>query len=510
MGSVRPRTQYGPSAIDTNVMKTPRPVPALNKAKTRSMPLKARVQVVPHTGSRVKSPEPISAKEHLSHRNHYYSTNNPTSTEQRRPQPTRLRSVASYSSLQRNVPVTSLSPPTHAHAKPTMRMANATTRRSAQELQAKVSPTMRSAWIEPDVPASDTIKTQASPLLPSAKIPMPSSRPSNSAQSNIDKPLRPVRVYSGQRSATTTLVSPTSSAIHVSSLESMSSFPNPNEHEAEMKFRSEFEPPFFIGRHSSLATSPSNVYSAKPAHGQERTRMNLDVSSAPVLTSLRARTAQPNIPITASDTSGSWSEHMMQSLPVSSSSPPIQDNASFLQSPQCSIPGDDIMESSEVLDAKQARKLLDLEISNKSLLAINTALESSKVKLTKELRELRQSMVFQNLPIEPDSKNMTQEPIPFVTDPQQSTSMSDKPRVGSQVLQLFMRQDQELEEIHERCRSKIDDLLNQARTAIFSQPDVGDVPLGVKVLHPSELKYTPDTSANESYISSNSDDDIPR
>ena len=94
------------------------------------------------------------------------------------------------------------------------------------------------------------------------------------------------------------------------------------------------------------------------------------------------------------DASSAWTDHKNQSAPGTLSPLSLDQRMHNQLSFASSTPNELTMEeASHILDARHARKLLDLEISNKSLLAINATLESSKVKLTKELRELRHNMM---------------------------------------------------------------------------------------------------------------------
>ena len=146
-------------------------------------------------------------------------------------------------------------------------------------------------------------------------------------------------------------------------------------------------------------------------------------------------------------------------------------------------------EASHILDARHARKLLDLEISNKSLLAINATLESSKVKLTKQLRELRHNMMVGKTNSEANDEEISgsiRTSLDELLHPMSGANKKDS--LGVEVLRIYSQQDQETDTIYRRCCAKIDELLKEARSAILAKP-VPDAAPGGKILHPSELRH---------------------
>ena len=146
-------------------------------------------------------------------------------------------------------------------------------------------------------------------------------------------------------------------------------------------------------------------------------------------------------------------------------------------------------EASHILDARHARKLLDLEISNKSLLAINATLESSKVKLTKELRELRHNMMVGKTNSEANHEEISgsiRTSLDELLHPMSGANKKDS--LGVEVLRIYTQQDQETDTIYRRCCAKIDELLKEARSAILAKPVLDAAP-GGKILHPSELRH---------------------
>ena len=198
----------------------------------------------------------------------------------------------------------------------------------------------------------------------------------------------------------------------------------------------------------------------------------------------------PAAPMLPSDTSNPWTDHKNQSTPGTLSplsfNERMHDELSFTSS----TPNELTMEeASHILDARHARKLLDLEISNKSLLAINATLESSKVKLTKELRELRHSMLEKTNSEANHGEEISgsiRTSLAELLHPMSGTNKRDS--LGVEVLRIYTQQDQETDAIYKRCCIKIDELLKEARSAILTKPDP-DTVLGGKILHPSELRH---------------------
>ncbi len=138
-------------------------------------------------------------------------------------------------------------------------------------------------------------------------------------------------------------------------------------------------------------------------------------------------------------------------------------------------------EAVEASDAKKARKILDLEITNKSLLAINSGLEVTKLKQAREIRELRRRLREGRLSSVPPGQDGA---IPGDGE----FSGDDESDDGDDSSDLLPpREDPEFEAIHLRCKSLIDQMLASAREAILYEPKVEKPGTGGKVLHPVEL-----------------------
>lgn len=138
---------------------------------------------------------------------------------------------------------------------------------------------------------------------------------------------------------------------------------------------------------------------------------------------------------------------------------------------------------SEVGEAEEARvhrKLLDLEITNKSLLAINSALEVTKLKQAKEIRELKRRLRDgRGLPTAAAPRDSAASAI--FSDEDDLTDSEDDDDI------LLVKEDPELEAAHQRCKDLVDHMVEQARKAILAEYDEPEN-TGGKVLHPAELE----------------------
>jgi hypothetical protein len=131
----------------------------------------------------------------------------------------------------------------------------------------------------------------------------------------------------------------------------------------------------------------------------------------------------------------------------------------------------------EQLEAKTNRKILDLEITNKSLLAINGGLEVVKLKQAREIRELKKRLregrtLGDTLGIQDRESGEVSE-----SDLEDDESVSDEEAPLNT----------ELEEAHQRCKGLIDAMVAQARHAILSKHEPEINSSGNRVLHPAEV-----------------------
>lgn len=399
----------------------------------------------------------------------------------------RLRNVSSQPSLPRSTPSAALSSPLLAHVKPSALATNgAATRKTRQEWQSKTGSFVRSDAMNATVASPGPQKSVPSHS-PADKICEPASRPV-CIRASTQKVNKPVRVHVHQKPGArllppvsspkrTVSMASTQNALHVS----------PYHQQDYDKDPSVSRYPMHEACHTSR-TSPtrSSIARAGSLHDQK----GHNPTSPSVLFPLLGTRTMPAIPMIPSDTSSSSTDCKNQFafetiLPLG-----FNENTHNDVPPTSSTSSDLTMEASDILDARHARKLLDLEISNKSLLTINATLESTKVRLTKELRELRHNMMLQKTSSEPThGKELSDSIRPSLAELLHPISDANKRHgLGVEVLHLYAQQDQEMDVIHKRCCAKIDELLKEARSAILAKPDPNKS-LGGKVLHPSELQH---------------------
>lgn len=154
--------------------------------------------------------------------------------------------------------------------------------------------------------------------------------------------------------------------------------------------------------------------------------------------------------------------------------------------------------SADISDAKRERRVLDLEISNKSLLAINTTLEAAKVKQSKEIRALQRRLLrggysnasaldtLESLDLSDDDNEIARADAPAGSE-RESGSVHGLQSLHSQMLDTIARQEANLDESHVRCRHMIGFMLEEARSSVLMRVDA-DAESRSKVLHPSELE----------------------
>ncbi|KZV70988.1 hypothetical protein PENSPDRAFT_425249 [Peniophora sp. CONT] len=132
--------------------------------------------------------------------------------------------------------------------------------------------------------------------------------------------------------------------------------------------------------------------------------------------------------------------------------------------------------------AKSNRKIEDLEITNRSLLAINQSLEGQKLKQAKEIRDLRRKLRESRLILPPRAYRALKSsdgPAP-ADEPTASSSEDDEDAVPD-------AQD----ETYERVKGLLGRLLEDAKTALNSTPEDHR---GAKVLNAEELRDWRDDS----------------
>lgn len=143
----------------------------------------------------------------------------------------------------------------------------------------------------------------------------------------------------------------------------------------------------------------------------------------------------------------------------------------------------------EQVEAKTNRKILDLEITNKSLLAINGGLEVTKLKQAREIRELKKRL----------REGRTLGDTLGIHDREGDDVSESDVEDGESVSDEEAPLNTELEEAHQRCKGLIDAMVLQARQAILSKYESEVNHPGNRVLHPAEI----DAMQNEIEIQTN-------
>lgn len=398
----------------------------------------------------------------------------------------RLRSVSSQPSLPRTAPSATLSTPLSTHVKTSGRKTVAETPRAKHEWSSETGFFICANTMHASVAEPEPLKSIPS-LLPPGKISEPVSRPL-SVRASTDKVNKPVRVHVNQQPGPKMLPSALSpkQAVSTASKQNVrhgSLYPQQDSDKVQSASRSPSHETCHTGY--GPTTSTSLVQASFMKDQQEHTS-----ASSPIPFSVLGMRTAPAASMLPCDASSAWTDHKNQSAPGTLSPLSLDQRMHNQLSFASSTPNELTMEeASHILDARHARKLLDLEISNKSLLAINATLESSKVKLTKQLRELRHNMMVGKTNSEANHEEISgsiRTSLDELLHPMSGANKKDS--LGVEVLRIYTQQDQETDTIYRRCCAKIDELLKEARSAILAKP-VPDAAPGGKILHPSELRH---------------------
>jgi len=133
-------------------------------------------------------------------------------------------------------------------------------------------------------------------------------------------------------------------------------------------------------------------------------------------------------------------------------------------------------------EAKTNRKIEDLEITNRSLLAINASLETTKHKQATEIRELRRKLRESRLMLPP----RTYHAIKSSLAPE---DMADDEDVDDEDDDNDNDDGDEHDETYRRIKGMLEDLLEMGRRALRAEPrDFGKQGSGVKVLSAEEVR----------------------
>ncbi|TFY71325.1 hypothetical protein EVG20_g1675 [Dentipellis fragilis] len=137
-------------------------------------------------------------------------------------------------------------------------------------------------------------------------------------------------------------------------------------------------------------------------------------------------------------------------------------------------------------EAKSDRKIKDLEITNRSLLAINSSLEATKHRQAKEIRELRRKLRESRLILPPREFRAVKSSLP-AADLADDEDDEDEDEEEEEITEeSFAKQD----DTYRRVKCIIDGLLESGRAALTATPDDfrEGGKAGTKVLNPEELR----------------------
>ncbi|KAI0322997.1 hypothetical protein OF83DRAFT_3789 [Amylostereum chailletii] len=136
-------------------------------------------------------------------------------------------------------------------------------------------------------------------------------------------------------------------------------------------------------------------------------------------------------------------------------------------------------------EAKSNRKIEDLEITNRSLLAINSSLEATRHKQAKEIRELRRKLRESRLILPPRAYRAVKSSLKpeEVADDEDQDDEEEEEEEGD-VPDAFTAHD----ETYKRVRGLLDGLLESARKALASTPEDFRDTAVAKVLSAEEVR----------------------
>lgn len=155
------------------------------------------------------------------------------------------------------------------------------------------------------------------------------------------------------------------------------------------------------------------------------------------------------------------------------------------------------VESEAASEAKRNRKILDLEITNKSLLAINAGLEVSKLKQAREIRELKRRL---KEAIAGGGGGGLGRAMGLEAEDRAGLEEEEEDDEEDEEDEVVFKEDEELEAAHVRCKTLIDTMVQRARTSILSKAELPPLPSlfgseseretksGNRVLHPAEVE----------------------
>ncbi|THH08346.1 hypothetical protein EW145_g2757 [Phellinidium pouzarii] len=172
----------------------------------------------------------------------------------------------------------------------------------------------------------------------------------------------------------------------------------------------------------------------------------------------------------------------------------VPDAANIHEGYDCSTEGDsDEVEEERTIkaEAKSVRKIADLEISNKSLLAINAQLEANKHKQAKEIRELRRKLRESRLVLPPRTYRaleLSTTTEDFHNDDEEEEDKQEEEEDEEDNLAEIIKLGKD-DELFNRVQGMLDNLLETGRQALLSKIEDFAPPRGAaKVLHEEEAR----------------------
>jgi len=128
----------------------------------------------------------------------------------------------------------------------------------------------------------------------------------------------------------------------------------------------------------------------------------------------------------------------------------------------------DLLDKKRRAQAKSNRKIEDLEITNRSLLAINSSLEATKHRQAKEIRDLRRKLRESRLILPPQAYRAVKSsdgPADAVDDPDDEEEEDSEEEEQAEVVEG------KTDEAYRRVRGLIEGLLEEGRRALEAKPE---------------------------------------
>ncbi|KAF8078957.1 hypothetical protein FPV67DRAFT_1403544 [Lyophyllum atratum] len=153
-------------------------------------------------------------------------------------------------------------------------------------------------------------------------------------------------------------------------------------------------------------------------------------------------------------------------------------------------------------EAKSNRKIADLEITNRSLLAINASLESAKHKQAKEIRELRRKLRESRLILPPRAYRAVKDKDDVVEEEDENDDDNNDEELDND----FKNGD----EVYKRIKVILDGLIERGKQALERKTEDEGGKGGAKVLSADEVRSWRDSGGEDLVKETvDADDDVP-